>query len=36
MPDNISRPLNVSLRAGSPVYHAYNARASVSVPAPEP
>jgi hypothetical protein len=36
MPDNISRPLNVSLRAGSPAYHAYNARASVSVPALEP
>jgi hypothetical protein len=36
MPDNISRPLNVSLRAGSPAYHAYNARAELSVPTPEP
>jgi hypothetical protein len=40
MPENydpaVSRPLNVTLRAGSPVYHAYNARADVSVPAPEP
>jgi len=30
------RPLNVSLRAGSPAYHAYNARADLSVPVPEP